>query len=63
MLLSTMAPSIWLLIAARSLAAASQALMGPAAVSLVIKYAERGKESESIGRWGLYTAVAGFSAP
>ena len=63
MLLSTLAPSIWLLVAARSLAAASQALMGPAAVALVIKYGEIGKESESIGRWGLYTAVAGFTAP
>ena len=63
MVLSTLAPSIWLLVAARSLAAASQALMGPAAVALVIKYGETGKESESIGRWGLYTAVAGFTAP
>lgn len=63
MLLSTLAPSIWLLVAARGLAAASQALMGPAAVALVIKYGEIGKESESIGRWGLYTAVAGFTAP
>ena len=63
MLLSTLAPSIWLLVAARGLAAASQALMGPAAVALVIKYGEKGKESESIGRWGLYTAVAGFTSP
>ncbi len=63
MILSTLAPSIWLLVAARGLAAASQALMGPAAVALVIKYGERGKESESIGRWGFYTAVAGFTAP
>ncbi|GIR35097.1 MAG: hypothetical protein CM15mP49_04820 [Actinomycetota bacterium] len=37
--------------------------MGPAAVALVIKYGGIGKESESIGRWGLYTAVAGFTAP
>ncbi len=63
MLLSTLAPSIWLLVAARGLAAASQALMGPAAVALVIKFGEKGKESESIGRWGLYTAVAGFTSP
>ena len=63
MLLSMLAPSIWLLVAARGLAAASQALMGPAAVALVIKYGGIGKESESIGRWGLYTAVAGFTAP
>ena len=58
-----LAPSIWLLVAARGLAAASQALMGPAAVALVIKYGGIGKESESIGRWGLYTAVAGFTSP
>ena len=63
MLLSTLAPSIWLLVAARGLAAASQALMGPAAVALVIKFGDKGKESESIGRWGLYTAVAGFTSP
>lgn len=63
MVLSTFAPSIWLLIATRGLAAVSQALMGPAAVALVIRYGGRGKESESIGRWGFYTAVAGFIAP
>ena len=63
MLLSTLAPSIWLLVAARGVAAASQALMGPAAVALVIKYGGIGKESESIGRWGFYTALAGFISP
>ena len=43
MLISMLAPSIWLLVAARGLAAASQALMGPAAVALVIKYGGIGK--------------------
>ena len=42
MLLSMLAPSIWLLVAAR-VWPTSQALMGPAAVALVIKYGGIGK--------------------
>jgi len=61
--LSTIAPSLWFLVLARGLAAASQALMGPAAIALVIMHSGRGRESEAVGRWGFYTAVAGAISP
>ena len=61
--LSTIAPTLWFLIIARGLSAASQALMGPAAIALVIKYSGKGRESEAVGRWGFYTAVAGAISP
>ncbi len=61
--LSTIAPNLWFLVAARGLAAASQALMGPAAVALIIVYAGRGHESEAVGRWGFYTGIAGALSP
>ena len=61
--LSTIAPTLWFLVFARGLAAASQAFMGPAAVALVIMYSGRGREAVAVGRWGFYTAVAGAISP
>ena len=57
--LSTIAPTLWTLVAARALSASGQAVMGPAAIAVVIVNTPIGNRNEAVGRWGFYTAVAG----
>jgi len=61
--LSTFAPTLWTLVAARAVAASGQAIMGPAAIAVVIKNTPLGNRNEAVGRWGFYTAVAGALSP
>ncbi|MCH1512927.1 MAG: MFS transporter [Acidimicrobiales bacterium] len=57
--LSVLAPSIWVLVGARSVTAAGQALMGPAGIAILLQSAKPGTEAKTIGRWGLFTGVGG----
>ena len=61
--LSTIAPTLWTLVAARALSASGQAVMGPAAIAVVIVNTPIGNRNEAVGRWGFYTAVAGALSP
>jgi len=57
--LSALAPSIWILVGARSVTAAGQALMGPAGIAILLQSTRPGTEAKTIGRWGLFTGVGG----
>ncbi len=61
--LCTIAPTLWTLVGARVISSSGQAVMGPAAVAVVLRNTPVGNRSEAGGRWGLYTAVAGALSP
>ena len=61
--LSTIAPTLWTLVGSRVVSASSQAIMGPAAIAVILSNTPNDKRSEAIGRWGFYTAVAGALSP
>ncbi|MBG01227.1 MAG: hypothetical protein CL470_03045 [Acidimicrobiaceae bacterium] len=61
--LSTIAPTLWTLVGSRVISASSQAIMGPAAIAVVLSNTPDDKRNEAVGRWGFYTAVAGALSP
>ena len=62
-LLCTIAPTLWTLVGARVISSSGQAVMGPAAIAVVLRNTPVGNRSEAVGRWGFYTAVAGALSP
>jgi len=62
-LLCTIAPTLWTLVGARVISSSGQAVMGPAAIAVVLLNTPIGSRSEAVGRWGFYTAVAGALSP
>ena len=62
-ILSTVAPTLWTLVGARAISSSGQAVMGPAAIAVVLRNTPLGSRSEAVGRWGFYTAVAGALSP
>ena len=61
--LCTIAPTLWTLVGARVISSSGQAVMGPAAIAVVLRNTPVGNRSEAVGRWGFYTAVAGALSP
>ncbi len=62
-ILCTIAPTLWTLVGARVISSSGQAVMGPAAIAVVLRNTPVGNRSEAVGRWGFYTAVAGALSP
>ena len=60
---STVAPGLWILVAARGLQAMALALQGPASMALILGHTPPGREARAMGRWGAATAVAGVLGP
>jgi MFS family permease len=57
------APELWTLVAARATQAAGLAIMGPAAIAIILIAAPPNERAAAVGRWGLTTAVAGVIGP
>lgn len=60
---ATAAPELWTLVGARAGQAAGMAVMGPAAIAIILSATPPLHHAAAIGRWGLYTAAAGVLGP
>ena len=62
-LLSGLAPNLFTLIVFRGLAAASIAILAPAAIAIIAATAPPGGQARSIARYGLWTGIAAVAGP
>lgn len=60
-LVAAVAPTLWILVAARAAQALSLSIMSPSSFALILRNVPHEQRSRTIGLWGAITAVAGVA--
>ena len=61
--LSALSPNLIILVAGRGLQAAALAGLGVSSIAIIVRETEEGVLATALGRWAVWTAIAGVSGP